>query len=226
VLYVSLELDEDMIAERIDARLSGFNMNDFDDADTARRARIRIRRKLERSGGELKIKYFSPGSLSVTGLRSYLKRLQSSGFYPDVIFIDYADNMDFGEFGGGGDSDYGPLGRLYIALRGVASDFHAPIWTASQTNRYAVDKTSIGISDLADSFRKAAVADFILAIAAGLLKNKDEDDRRKKKDNKVAPTSIRHYCTLVVAKNRNGPTGDHFPAKFDMGRVRIECRKA
>jgi len=225
VLFITNELDEDMIAERHDARLSGFYINNLDSKE--RRAKVRIRKFLKRSGAELRIKYF--GSLSVAGLRAYLKRLQAVSFYPDLVILDMADNMDLLEFGGSNsDSDYGPLGRLYKELRIVASDFHVAMWTASQTNRGAVDKSDIDIQDLADSFRKAGVADLIVALAVGEKEARMKEEARNRKRGsgfKLTP-SMRTARRLKVAKNRFGPTGNIIPIKFDMGRLRIEGRAA
>lgn len=204
VLYITLELAEDVIAERFDSRFSGIRINSLG------KKPVTLKRKLqaivdEQPGAGLRIKEFPPMQLTVEGLRSYLRRLETVSFYPDIIFIDYVDNMDFDQYRGrGGDgSDYTPLGRLYTATRGLAVEHNIPIWTASQSNRLSIDKKEIGIVDLADSFKKAAVADVMVAIA----------QKKVEIGRKVA--------RLCMAKNRNGRAGTVDLVRFDMAHVLV-----
>lgn len=213
-LYISLELDEDIIGERHDARFSGIEIGDL--TRIPKRAKRRVLRAAGK-GGKLYIKEFPAGSLSIGGLRAFMRRLESVSFYPDVIFIDYADNMNLNEFGGGSsESDYSPLGRLYIALRGLASEFHVPIWTASQGNRGSVEKPEMGIQDLADSFKKAAVADFIFSASPVFRKPNSKTDK--------APYPMSVRTKFSILKNRNGSAGKSKDMKFDTARVIIKAR--
>lgn len=203
VLFVSTELDEDMISERHDARFTGISLSKL--VGKPKTVQKRLRAIAASGGGQLRVKFFPPNALTLEALRLYLKRLEASAFYPSLVVIDYADNMSLSEFGGRAvDSDYGPLGRLYIGLRGIAGEFNVPIWTASQTNRAGVDKKHIGMQDLADSFRKAAVADVLAAIA------------QTKKER------IRRVARILISKNRNGPVDeDGHLVRFDAARVSI-----
>ena len=202
VVYISLELDEDVIAERFDARFSGIILNKLEKKPKTLKKRLRAV-VADQPGAGLRIKEFPAMSLTIGGLRSYLSRLESVAFYPDLVLIDYLDNMNFDEFGGRGDTEYTPLGRLYTATRGLASERNIPIWTASQSNRLSIDKKVIGIEDLADSFKKAAVSDVMIAIAQG----KKEMGRR--------------MARLCMAKNRNGMAGTVDPVRFDTARVHV-----
>jgi hypothetical protein len=203
-LFVSVELDEDMISDRVDARISLVPMNDLD--DNRDKVREKVSRKIAKWGGQLRIKYFPPASLTIDGLNAYLKRLEAVSFYPDVLFLDYADNMSLKEYGSGySDNDYGPIGRLYVALRGLAGERNIPIWTASQANRESlkVGKSKvIGQQHLADSFKKAMVADVMFSLGG-------EEGISFKNIN------------FSIIKNRNGPTGDNFLVSYQPGIVKF-----
>lgn len=204
VLFISCELSEDAIAERHEARLSGIRLKKLDSRSRTLRTRIKAVKAKHPTAG-LKIKFYPTGTLTIKKLEGLLRRLEAEAYYPDVIFIDYVDNMNLDSFrsGGGGDSDYSPLGRLYVAIRGIAGERNIPIWTASQSNRMSLDKEEIGIKDLADSFKKAAVADVMVAIA----------QTPEEKTRKVA--------RLCMAKNRNGIAGSIDAVVFDTSRVMV-----
>lgn len=203
-LYISCELDEDVIAERHDARFSGVRLGRLTKKPRTLRRCLKEIQKANPNAG-LRIKYFPSGQLTMSQLRSYLQRLEAAAFYPDVIFIDYVDNMSLDAFRarGGGDSDYSPLGRLYVATRGLAGEKHVSIWTASQSNRMSLDKKEIGLGDLADSFKKAAIADVMVAVA----------QTKAEMGLKVA--------RLCMAKNRNGKAGTVDTVQFNTGKVDI-----
>jgi hypothetical protein len=198
VLYLSLELDEDMIADRIDANVSGIEMSLLD--KKSRLVRTLVSRRLAKWGGNLRIKFFDPGALTLAGLEAYLKRLEADSFYPGLVLLDYADNLSLTEFGGySSDRDYEPLGRMYKALRGLACRRNLRIWTASQANREGSEAQEVRIKHVADSLKKMMVAD--VAISLG----------------RPAAGTGSGMLTLSVLKNRNGPTISPFPVHYKPG---------
>lgn len=202
VLYVSLELDEDMIGERHDSRFSRVSLSHL--SKVPKKTTERLKAVMQKYSGRLWVKEFPSGTLTVAGLRAFLKRLEGVPFYPNLIVIDYADNMSLAEFGGkDSDSEYSPLGRLYVALRGLAGEFLVPIWTASQSNRMSLDKETLGMGDLADSFKKAAVSDVMVGVG------QTEEEHLKR------------VARFIMIKNRNGVTGVVDPIVFDTRRVQI-----
>ena len=102
------------------------------------------------------------------------------------------------------DSTYGEQGGIYIELRGMGGELGLPIWTASQTNRSAIDSEVIEADKIADSYAKVMNADFIMSIS------------RKAKDK------LNNTARFHVMKNRFGPDGITFPSKMDTNTGFIE----
>jgi len=117
------------------------------------------------------------------------------GFKPKLIIIDYADLLKSGN--GNRDGLYAELGGIYEELRGLSGETLIPVWTATQTNRAAIDHEVIQADSVGDSYKKVQTADFIMSVS------------RKTKD-KLSNTGRIH-----IVKNRFGPDGLTFPAKID-----------
>ena len=92
---------------------------------------------------------------------------------------------------------YAELGGIYEELRGLSGETGIPVWTATQTNRAAIDHEVIQADSVGDSYKKVQTADFIMSVS------------RKTKD-KLSKTGRIH-----IVKNRFGPDGLTFPAKID-----------
>jgi hypothetical protein len=92
---------------------------------------------------------------------------------------------------------YAELGGIYEELRGLSGETQIPVWTATQTNRAAIDHEVIQADSVGDSYKKVQTADFIMSVS------------RKTKD-KLSNTGRIH-----IVKNRFGPDGLTFPAKID-----------
>ena len=121
---------------------------------------------------------------------------------PDLILIDYADLLL--SHSNKTDSTYAEQGGVYIDLRGLSGEYGIPIWTASQTNRSAIDSEVIEADKISDSYAKVMNADFIMSWS------------RKSKD-KLNNTARAH-----IMKNRFGPDGITFPCKMDTNTGFIE----
>jgi len=126
----------------------------------------------------------------------------SIGNKPDLIIVDYADLLL--SYSNKVDSTYAEQGGVYIDLRGLSGELGIPVWTASQTNRTAIDSEVIEADKIADSYAKVMNADFIMSWS------------RKSKD-KLNNTARAH-----VMKNRFGMDGITFPCKMDTNKGIIE----
>jgi len=93
-------------------------------------------------------------------VQSILESTRRKGKPIDVLYIDYADLMETGR----NLDDYNELGEIYRRLRRVSAKFGVPIWTASQAVRGALNKRWLDMGDIADSFKKARIADLIVTI--------------------------------------------------------------
>jgi hypothetical protein len=150
---------------------------------------------LKKLKGKLKVKYFPPKGASSKTIQAHLEKMIAAGNKPDLIIVDYADLLL--SHSNKTDSTYAEQGGVYIDLRGMSGELGIPIWTASQTNRSAIDSEVIEADKIADSYAKVMNADFIMSLS------------RKAKD-KLSNTARVH-----VMKNRFGQDGITFPAKMD-----------
>lgn len=126
-----------------------------------------LKSKLEvlKDVGSLFIKYFEPHSISVSSIRSHLYRLKYNyAFEPDLIIIDYADNMNSIGSGKKDFNSYDEKGNLYSDLISLAVAYNCPVLTASQPKVEAWTKDTITKGDLAESSKKAHLAHGIISM--------------------------------------------------------------
>ena len=175
VLYITLEMAEERIAERIDANLLDVTTDDlhalpkqmFDD---------RVKRLKERSPGKLIIKEYPTASAHSGHFKSLLNELAlKKSFRPDVLFIDYLNICASSRFKGGNISSYFYIKAIAEELRGLAVEFKLPIFTATQTTRSGYTSTDIGLEDTSESFGLPATADFMFAI----ISSEELDDKNQ-----------------------------------------------
>ena len=164
VLYITLEMAEERIAERIDANLFDVTIDDlhvmpkelYDNKLT----------KLEgKTKGKLIIKEYPTASAHAGHFRSLLNELSlKKSFKPQVIFIDYLNICASSRFKGGNISSYFYIKAIAEELRGLAVEFDVPIFSATQTTRTGYVSTDIGLEDTSESFGLPATADFMFAL--------------------------------------------------------------
>jgi archaellum biogenesis ATPase FlaH len=164
VLYITLEMSEERIAERIDANLLDVTMDDlhtmprqiYDDKIT------KIR---DKTAGKLIIKEYPTASAHAGHFRALLNELAlKKSFRPNVIFIDYLNICSSSRFKGGNISSYFFIKAIAEELRGLAVEFNVPIFSATQTTRTGFVSTDIGLEDTSESFGLPATADFMFAL--------------------------------------------------------------
>lgn len=152
VLYVSLEMDETMIAERFDAQLANVGINNLADRKDMVFAALReIVEENENDPKLLVIKQFPPGEMGLDQLRSYYTQLALTGFRPDLVIVDYVGEMKDLPNMKTWESRY----RLVRGLRGFAVQENICIFTAMQPNKSAREAQKVGVIDdenLADAF--------------------------------------------------------------------------
>ena len=188
VLHYTLELSESYVGQRYTTILTGIQTSEH------KERKDEIVRKIKNTPGRVRIKYYPPQFASSKTLSAHIEKLKASGFNPNLIIIDYADLL---KSGSNRDGLYAELGGIYEELRGLSGETAIPIWTATQTNRAAIDHEVIQADSVGDSYKKVQTADFIMSVS------------RKTKD-KLSNTGRIH-----IVKNRFGPDGMTFPAKID-----------
>ena len=164
VLYISLEMAEERIAERIDANLLDVTMEDLHDMPK-QLYEGKISKLREKTQGQLVIKEYPTASAHSGHFKSLMNELAlKKSFRPDVIFIDYLNICASSRFKGGNISSYFYVKAIAEELRGLAVEFNVPIFSATQTTRTGYVSTDIGLEDTSESFGLPATADFMFAL--------------------------------------------------------------
>jgi replicative DNA helicase len=170
VLYISLEMDQDKIAERFDTMLTGIGINELKDRRDEVIMRLRQMQALfkkenkELGDQRLFVKQFAAGSADVTTVRAFMSQLSLQGFKPDLVIIDYV-----GEFKDlPGIKKWESLQRIVRDLRGMAVEEQICVLTAMQPNRAGRDAQNDGgfidDSEIGDAFGQARPMDAIWSI--------------------------------------------------------------
>ena len=164
VLYITLEMAEERIAERIDANLMDVTMDDLHNMPKSiyddKMSKLNAKTK-----GKLIIKEYPTASAHAGHFSALLNELAlKKSFKPNVIFIDYLNICSSSRFKGGNISSYFFIKAIAEELRGLAVEFNVPIFSATQTTRTGFVSTDIGLEDTSESFGLPATADFMFAL--------------------------------------------------------------
>lgn len=165
-VYYTLELSEEDVVARAAAALSGVLINE------ARRdggaAMACLQQRLLAAQSAFVVRHFPAGMACVRDVRRHLNQLHRQfSVKPGLVVVDYGDIFAAQNSIG---KRYDDLGTVYTDLRGLAEEMGIPVWTGSQGKRDAAEKEVVEMQDLAESFRKAHVADLIV----GLCRSADE----------------------------------------------------
>ncbi len=164
VLYITLEMAEERIAERIDANLLDVTIDDLHTMPK-QLYEDKIGKIRNKTSGKLIIKEYPTASAHAGHFRALLNELALKKSYrPDVIFIDYLNICTSSRFKGGNINSYTLIKSIAEELRGLAVEFNLPIFSATQTTRTGFVSTDIGLEDTSESFGLPATADFMFAL--------------------------------------------------------------
>ena len=166
VLYITLEMAEERIAERIDANLLDVTMEELNILPKSAYDKKMDRLK-KRCTGKLIVKEYPTATANANHFRHLLQELRTKkNFKPDVIYIDYLNICgSFRIRGGTNAGSYAIVKAIAEELRGLAVEFNVPIISATQTNRTGFSSSDIGLEDTSESFGLPATADFMLALS-------------------------------------------------------------
>jgi len=165
VLYITLEMAEERIAERIDANLMNITMDDLHELPkkmfTDRLSKIQTK-----TNGKLIIKEYPTASAHTGHFRSLIKELAlKKSFRPDIIFIDYLNICASSRFKGNANvGSYFYIKAIAEELRGLAVENNVPIMSATQTTRGGYSNSDVGLEDTSESFGLPATADLMFAL--------------------------------------------------------------
>ncbi len=206
VLYITLEMAEERIAERIDANLMNISMEDLHDLPK-QMYDSRIQKITKSTNGKLIVKEYPTASAHTAHFRGLIKELAiKKSFKPDIIFIDYLNICASSRFKGATNvNSYMYIKSIAEELRGLAVETNLPIMSATQTTRSGFVSTDIGLEDTSESFGLPATADLMFA----LISNEELDEL-----NQIAVKQL---------KNRyNDPTvNKRFVIGIDRAKMRL-----
>ncbi len=164
VLYITLEMAEERIAERIDANLFNLDIKTLVDLpkpmyDT------KVNKLLKKTQGRLIIKEYPTASAHEGHFKSLLNELSlKKSFSPDIIFIDYLNICSSSRFKGSIVNSYTFVKAIAEELRGLAVEYNVPIVSATQTTRSGYGSSDVDITDTSESFGLPATADLMFAL--------------------------------------------------------------
>ena len=165
VLYITMEMAEERIAERIDANLMNITMDDLHTLPK-KMFETQLSKIQKKTNGKLIIKEYPTASAHVGHFRSLIKELAlKRSFRPDIIFIDYLNICASSRFKGNANvGSYFYIKAIAEELRGLAVETNVPIMSATQTTRTGYTSTDIGLEDTSESFGLPATADLMFAL--------------------------------------------------------------
>lgn len=167
VLYITLEMAEARIAERIDANLLNVTLSDLQHISKDMYDK-RISSIKSKTVGRMIIKEYPTATATVTHFRSLLSELYlKKNFVPDVIFIDYLNIAASARLNQSNHvNSYTYVKSIAEEFRGLAVECNVPLWTATQTNRQGFVSSDIGLENTSESFGLPATADFMIALSS------------------------------------------------------------
>ena len=166
VLYITMEMAEERIAERIDANLMNVPLDQLENLSKDMFDK-KMHKLTDKGVGKLIVKEYPTGAASAIHFRALLKELKiKRDFTPDLICIDYLNICSSARMKsmGGAINSYIMVKAIAEELRGLAVEYNVPILTATQTTRSGFASSDVGLEDTAESFGLPATADLMFAL--------------------------------------------------------------
>jgi len=195
VLYLTMEMSEEKIAERVDANVLNVPIKELPDLSKKMYSK-KVDRLKEKTHGKLIVKEYPTASAHVGHFRHLLQELNlKKDFRPDVIYIDYLNICaSYRIRPGAGANSYTLVKSIAEELRGLAVEFDVPIVSATQTTRSGYGSTDIGLEDTSESFGLPATADLMFAlITSDELEELDQLVVKQLKNRYNDPTIFKRF---------------------------------
>ena len=175
VLYITMEMAEERIAERIDANLLNVPIDQLENMPKDMFTE-KVKSLARKTTGNLIVKEYPTGSAHAGHFRALLNELKlKKQFEPDIIFVDYLNICASSRMKGmgGAINSYTYIKAIAEELRGLAVEFALPIFSATQTTRSGYSNTDVGLEDTSESFGLPATADLMFALISTEELDKD-----------------------------------------------------
>ena len=199
VLYITMEMAEERIAERIDANLLNVGMSDLEELPYAM-YETKINKLQSKTTGTLIIKEYPTASAHTGHFKNLISELAlKKSFKPDIVFIDYLNICSSSRFKAGTNvNSYTYIKSIAEELRGLAVENNIPIFSATQTTRGGFVSSDVGLEDTSESFGLPATADFMFAlISSEELEEKNQIMVKQLKNRYNDPTVNRKFILGV-----------------------------
>jgi len=202
VLYITMEMAEERIAERIDANLLNVPIDQLENLSKDMFS-TKVADLQRKTNGKLIVKEYPTGSAHAGHFRGLLNELKlKKQFIPDIIYIDYLNICASSRMKamGGSINSYTYIKAIAEELRGLAVEFNLPIFSATQTTRSGFSNSDVGLEDTSESFGLPATADLMFAlISTEELENLGQLMVKQLKNRYNDPT---HYKRFVLGVDR------------------------
>jgi archaellum biogenesis ATPase FlaH len=166
VLYITMEMAEERIAERIDANLLNVPIDQLENL-TRDMLKTKVNNIAMKGNGKLIIKEYPTGQANTSHFRALLNELKlKRNFVPEIIFVDYLNICGSARMKamGGSINSYTYIKAIAEEMRGLAVEFNVPIVSATQTTRAGFSSSDPGLEDTSESFGLPATADLMFAL--------------------------------------------------------------
>ena len=195
VLYITLEMAEEKIAERIDANLLNIPIQKLSDFPKVMFEK-KIAKLSEKTQGKLIIKEYPTASAHVGHFKSLINDLAlKRSIRPDIIFVDYLNICASQRYKGSIVNSYTYVKAIAEELRGLAVEANVPIISATQTTRSGYGSSDVDLTDTSESFGLPATADLMFAlISTEELEGMNQIMVKQLKNRYNDPTSYKRFC--------------------------------
>ena len=200
VLYITMEMAEERIAERIDANLMNVPIGSLDHM-SKQTFRDRVGKIAAKTKGKLIVKEYPTGAAHTGHFRALLNELKlKKSFKPEIIFIDYLNICASSRMKGMGGviNSYSYIKAIAEEMRGLAVEFNVPIMSATQTTRSGFGNSDPGLEDTSESFGLPATADLMFALVSNEeLEGLNQIMVKQLKNRYNDPNSNKRFCIGV-----------------------------
>ena len=203
VLYITMEMAEERIAERIDANLLNIPIDQLETMSKDMFTK-KVYDLSKKTAGKLIVKEYPTGSAHSGHFRALLNELKlKKEFQPDIIFIDYLNICASSRMKamGGAINSYTYIKAIAEELRGLAVEYDLPIFSATQTTRSGYSNSDVGLEDTSESFGLPATADLMFALISTEELEKMNQMMVKQLMNRYNDPT--HYKRFVIGVDRS-----------------------
>ena len=206
VLYITLEMAEEKISERLDANILDVSIENIIQL-SKENFLSKVKKFSDRTTGKLLTKEYPTAQANVNHFRVLLNELKlKKKFWPDIIYVDYINIMTSSRVSAGsGMNSYTIIKSISEELRGLSVEHGPPVVTATQTTRSGFKNSDVDIEDVAESFGLPATADFMVA----LTRNDQLDE--------LGQIMVKQLKNRYADKNKN----KRFVVGVDMEKMRL-----